>query len=307
MTVHRDRYAEIDVSGWEPAHEETLGTKPKRWLRDPDTRTYWLMKDGTFNRRRDGSMHQKGDDWAERIASEVARLLELPAAHVELATGGPGAQTALGVISRSIRDEDETLIHGNELLAEIGVAGDDPHDRTGYTLASVHGVLSRIGPPDGAGDLTAWEAFVGFLVLDALIGNTDRHQENWAALGRGRDRRLAPTFDHASSLGFQLDDEQRQERLVTADRNRTPEAYADRARSRFERHPSPLQVAITALEELPVARRDLWLERCADIEQLVATVDGVPQQRMSRPAREFAERMLRRNHTRLLSHPFGTV
>ncbi len=120
MIKHGNRFDEVDVSGWQRAHEETLGTKPKRWLLDPNTETFWLMKDVTFNRRNDGSTYQKGDDWAERIVAEVARLLDLPAAQVELATGGPGAQTRQGIISRSICASEETLIHGNELLAESG-------------------------------------------------------------------------------------------------------------------------------------------------------------------------------------------
>jgi hypothetical protein len=49
--------------------------------------------------------------------------------------------------------------------------------------------------------------FPGYLMLDALIGNTDRHHENWGArvlAGLGNGRRmavLAPTYDHASSEG----------------------------------------------------------------------------------------------------------
>ncbi|MEQ8717370.1 MAG: hypothetical protein RIE08_07135 [Acidimicrobiales bacterium] len=59
MTEQRYRYDEVDVSSWQRAHEEMLGTKPKRWLFDPDAETYWLMKDVTFNRLRSrGSAHR---------------------------------------------------------------------------------------------------------------------------------------------------------------------------------------------------------------------------------------------------------
>jgi len=54
--------------------------------------------------------------------------------------------------------------------------------------------------------------FGGYLVFDALIGNTDRHHENWALLKREAgptDHRLAPSFDHASSLGREMRDERR--------------------------------------------------------------------------------------------------
>ena len=47
-------------------------------------------------------------------------------------------------------------------------------------------------------------------MLDAVIGNTDRHHENWGILrkqvGDRWQGRVAPTFDHASSLGRELRD-----------------------------------------------------------------------------------------------------
>ncbi len=307
MTAVGGQFPELDVSEWVRAHEETLGTKPKRWLQDPSTGTYWLMKDRTFNKRSDGSQYPKGDDWAERVAAGIAQQIGLPCANVELATGGPGAETALGVISQSVFGDNESLIHGNELLADIGIVGDDSHDRTGYTVTAVRAALDQVGPTVEAEGASAWETFVGYLVLDALIGNTDRHQENWAVIAGPGGRRLAPTFDHASSLGFQLDDEQRNERLTTSDVNRTPEAYADRAITRFEGKPSPVTVAVEALESLPVEHRQSCLSRCADVEELVAVIYLVPEHRMAEPSKQFAERLLRRNHARLLSHPFGTV
>lgn len=305
--MNKATFTVVDVSTWPRAHEETLGTKPKRWLQQPDTGDYWLMKDVTFNKRADGSTYAKGDDWAERIAFGIAEKVGLPAATIELADGGHGPETAQGVISRTVLTEGESLIHGNELLEETGVIGDDPHDRTGYTLDAVRTVLDRIDPPSQAPELSAWEVFVGYLVLDALVGNVDRHQENWAAIAVGSSRRLAATFDHASCLGFQLDDEQRLERLETADGNRTPEGYAERARSRFEGGPSPLELAVEALASIRPNVRDRWLKPCSQPEGLGAIVDLVPDDRMSKAARAFAKRVLRHNANQLSSHPFGTV
>lgn len=60
-----------------------------------------------------------------------------------------------------------------------------------------------------------------YLVLDALIGNTDRHHENWGTLRRRKDNHwegfVAPSFDHASSLGRELRDRHR-ERILAEDR-----------------------------------------------------------------------------------------
>ena len=194
-----------------------------------------------------------------------------------------------------------------------------PRHRKGYTVEAVHQALHGVGPPvDIEGDLSAWDVFVGYLILrrlratpDAVVGNTDRHEENWAVIDRVGDRRLAPTFDHASCLGFQLDDHApicgpvasktlRQRRLSTNDSGYTPEAYADRAGSTFHDSPHPVTAAVRALaiSETRVGR--LWVSRCEDVESLVEPVRMVPQHRMSKPAREFAERVLRRNCHRLL-------
>jgi len=217
----------VDVSEWEPAGDEQLGTKPKQWLRD-DADHLWLWKEATFNRDRDGRAYRKGDDWAEVVAGRVGLQLGVPVAVVELATRGE----AFGVISRKVLNEAEALSHGNELLAGLGIATRDAHDRAGYTPASVRGVLNDVGPPVAhEGLATAFDWFASYLVLDCLVGNTDRHQDNWGVIGGRAGRRLAPSFDHASCLGFLLSDERRMMHLATPDPNQSVSAYAGRAKS----------------------------------------------------------------------------
>lgn len=210
--------------------------------------------------------------------------------------------------------DDESLIHGNELLAEIGISGSDSRDRTGYTVAAVKDSLSGIEPPSEQSILTAWECWTGFLVLDALIGNTDRHQENWAVISTdvnretGRPtRRLAPSFDHASSLGFLLSDEERTLRLHSGDRNRTAAAFATRARSRFDGRPHPCPVALAALEMCSQRVTDHFTERVTALESIEPILERIPEHRASAVAREFAEALFTVNRGRLLSEGLGTV
>ena len=114
-------------------------------------------------------------------------------------------------------------------------------------------------------------------------------------------RSLAPSFDHASCLGFQLDDEQRERRLQTRDENFTPEAYADRARTPFEGRPHPMAAAMRAMSMSATVASNFWIDRCRNVESLIESVWMVPEDRMSQLARRFAERVLRRNCYRLLS------
>ena len=305
MSTDQSPYAEIDVTHWSSAGDEQLGTKPKRWLIHPESGERWLLKYATYSTGSDGSRYRKGDDWAELIASRVAAGLGTPAAQVELAVERL-EEVRYGIISRSVLTVDERsgnpdgeLVLGNGLLAQPTAPG----DRRGYTVDAVHAALAGTKPPIGSPPgFGAWDVFAGYLVLDCVVGNTDRHEENWAVIVNPNERRLAPSFDHASSLGFQISDAQRDQRLETRDEGFTPETYARRAKSPFANKPRLIDLASAALDRCTRAVSEHWLGACDDVDALVEPIWRVPDDRMSEAARQFAERILRSNCARLFDH-----
>jgi hypothetical protein len=122
-----------------------------------------------------------------------------------------------------------------------------------------------------------------------LWQNTDRHHENWGILVDPTATEppcLAPSFDHASSLGFLLSDDERAERLQTNDRNRTVEAFAERGRSRhFAGTPTLVPVAINAAAVCDAAVAIGYRSRLEafDLGRLEALLDSIPDDRMSHP------------------------
>lgn len=193
----------------------------------------------------------------------------------------------------------EELVHGDALLAEQDDSATVGYEGP-YTLKAIHSALEGGLPPPCASDgLTTWGVFVGYLVLDAIVGNTDRHQANWAVIKSGYGRYLAPTFDHASSLGFLLSDRERLRRLSSKDRNYTPAAFADRAKTPFAANPHPIDALAGARRFDGGDAVDHWLNQPRGIDDLVAPVWEIPEHRMSIPAREFAKRVIRRNWERL--------
>lgn len=75
---------------------------------------------------------------------------------------------------------------------------------TRQVLAACQPPLSFAGPPP----FSAYDVFAGYLVFDAWISNQDRHEANWSILhSPDGERYLAPSYDHAASLGSGLDDE----------------------------------------------------------------------------------------------------
>ena len=76
----------------------------------------------------------------------------------------------------------------------------------------------------------AIDTFIGYLLLDAWIGNSDRHHENWGFINFNGSY-LAPTYNHASSLDRNESDDKRQARLKTNDRGFSVEAYVNKYKS----------------------------------------------------------------------------
>lgn len=169
-----------------------------------------------------------------------------------------------------------------------------------------------IQPPLGWNPLgnikSALDVFVGYLLLDAWIANQDRHHENWGFIvSPGRIVHLAPTFDHASSLGWNERDSTRLQRLATRDMRRGMEPYVEKALSAFFSSPTSskpmttLDVFSEAVRLYPLAAK-AWLERLAEISENNVTeiFDQIPNDRISDAARRFAMKMLELNQKRLL-------
>jgi hypothetical protein len=288
---------------------EQMGTKFKFWYEDP-LRGLTLFKEG-----RPGT----GENWAEKIACELALMLGIPHAYYDFGEWNGKA----GVLSPSFVPEAGRLIHGNELIG--GKVAKDQEDATlrvyhqrSHTAAAVLGLLrlsTTVQLPWQAarveGIASALHVFVGYLLFDTWIANQDRHSENWG-LVRLRDVfYLAPSFDHGSSLARNLTDEDRQYRMTTKDKGAAIQKYVTTARSAL--YPlAPLGEKVKALSTIdafhiawkmrPEAGR-IWLGRLAAIPAAIIkdTIEGVPSELMSDLAKEFTLRLLEANRNRLLA------
>lgn len=299
-------YPIIDVAAWPTAGGEPLGSKQKVWLRAPDG-SLWLFK---IVRR------QTGDDWAEKAAAELAELLDLPHAVVELAVHGE----RLGCIGcdfvRATERPGTRLLHGNELLYD----NDPSYPKARLRRVAQHTVDRALDIliqrsvralrmlRNGEHGLSAPEVFVGYLLLDAWIANQDRHHENWGIVALPDALpELAPNYDLAASLGQILGDVERQRRLDTRDAGYAIEAWTAKARSHFYLAESDAKPATTtaafvrAAERYPAAA-GFWMRRLESVDagRMNDAVGRIPDSRASAVARRFAARMLELNRERLL-------
>ncbi|MBX7246194.1 MAG: hypothetical protein K1X53_11910, partial [Candidatus Sumerlaeaceae bacterium] len=118
-----DTYPIFQFDAVDLERDETLGNKVKYWFRRGDER--WLYKEGREN---------TGEDWSEKLGSEIASLLDIPAARVELAEyAGKRGCASLSFVNPK---EGALLIHGNEVLAGqvLGYDKDKVFHQSDHTL-----------------------------------------------------------------------------------------------------------------------------------------------------------------------------
>ncbi len=287
-----------DVSGWAESRVEQMGSKAKVWLEQPGG-SQWLYKYA----RSDGAGRLYGDDWAEVLAYHLAQLVGVPAPLVEFAE----RDGARGIVCRLMNDPDaEELVHGNELLGDATPNYDPTQLREHplYTVPAVEAVLRDSLPPASPPELESFDGFdvwAGYLLFDAWIANTDRHHENWGVLVHRRTGAvtLAPSFDHGSSLGFNVMAEQLSRLLADPQQMR---GWCGRGRSKhFAGRPRLLDVAVEALSSATPAAAAHWRGVLEAVEPRVwrRTLQRVPAGKMSEGSRTFVDQVLEINRGRL--------
>ena len=292
-------FAVVAVPATVPRQDETLGTKPKFWF---------VGEDGDFRLFKRG---RANEDWSEKVAAEVADRIGVPAAPIELAE----CDGRVGTVSRSFLAPGDQMYHGNELLlthdAEYPLQV--RYKVRAHTVEAVFQTLAwnSAGVPAGFraphDDFDGCDLMVGYLALDALISNTDRHHENWAVVRRGKRAFVAPSYDHAASLGRNETDRRMKERLDGRDPRVTVSSYVEKGRSAL--YEANCERALTTYESFRRAAAirpsaaHYWLGRIEQTppEAFTGIVDRVPSGRISSLHRRFAQAILLCNRERLVA------
>jgi len=296
----RPQFDVWDVSAWEIFSDETEGVEEKWWLIHPDTGDRWLFKPPVVK-----CEFQQGEDWAERVSTQLARVIGVPCADVELAHRG-GRR---GSLSRNLQPAGWDIQPGQLLLAEF-----DPDyvskakGRPGHSLARIYAALrdKHVQPPvDAAAGFGAFDVFAGYMVLDALVANRDRHDDNWSILTPppgDATYRLCGSYDHSNSLGYNVHDRKCGQLLSETD---GVGRWARKGTAhRFEHGPDGpatlVDHAVNALSMCEPPVREFWIEAVRSVthdmlDDLLKSVAG-----LSGLCRTFASELLKINRERLL-------
>lgn len=176
----------IDYTDWDEYEgaSEGSGRSDKIWLINKNTKEIGLFK---YTKS-----HETTEHISEKIASDVAKLLGLNCAEIEIGK----YKSEIGSMSYLINKDDEILIEGIYLINEMypfynSYTMYDSMNEEYYSLEMILKSLNKYNLK---------KEFVKIVIFDYLIGNTDRHQNNWAIIQKGEKVRLCPIYDNGSSL-----------------------------------------------------------------------------------------------------------
>lgn len=283
----------LDVSDWEVALVEPGGSDANVWLINPNGGPKALFKPVVAKAGR-----RQGEDWAEKAVEQTAEAIGVQSARITMAV----REHRHGLLSYDVAPAGYDLHVGAVLIGEI----DDrlvprARERVGHSLRNIKNVLSPLPATDMPPGSSAFDQFCGYLVLDALVANRDRHEENWGVLRSPTGTfTLAPAYDHGNSLGFNLLDERR---ALQLSRDPDLQDWSVRATAdRFEggRDVTLVDFALRALELASPGTADHWLGQLGFVaaDSWEARIADVPE--MSEVCRSFCVQLLTINQRRLL-------
>lgn len=184
-----------DFTSWEEYEgaSEGSGRSEKIWLMNPETGQI-----GLFKYKKD---EFTTDHISECMAYQFARLIGIPCAKFELGQycGRDGSMSY-----NIVQDGSVVLIEGINFINSIYPYYDPEKfsdEKSGYvySLEMIKIALNGIVP---------FADFLKIPIFDYLIGNSDRHQSNWAILWDGKNNEISPLYDNSSSLCAYLSPEQ---------------------------------------------------------------------------------------------------
>jgi hypothetical protein len=205
--IRQSSDAIVDVRDWMPDEKYPvfpLGSKPKRALLCPDAEFRPFLKPGHRYLFKAADGWQAQQLWSEVIAYEMARPLGLkvPPAFVAFdSTSGTAGVLVEFFYGYPGTVETTRFVHAADFMQDhfAHQKKGRPHAlRENLALCRKFKVTDRV----------LWWAQA--LIFDTLIGNVDRHSENWGFLFQwhqgAMNISLAPLYDNGTSLGYGITD-----------------------------------------------------------------------------------------------------
>lgn len=142
-------------------------------------------------------------------------------------------------------------------------------------------------------------SFFDIYIVDALIGNFDRHGANWGFLKKDNRYSLAPIFDNGSSLFPNMTNEEEMQEVINSEEEINERVYEfPTSQIKLSGKKSSYFDVISSLKYEEVNQALLRIFPLIDINKILAFVDNLPL--ISEIHKEFYKTMLNNRYQKIL-------
>lgn len=245
-----------DFSSWEEYEgtSEGSGRSEKIWLQNPENGQI-----GLFKFKKDAGTT---DHLSECIAYQLAMELNIPCARFELGIyrGREGSMSY-----NIIENPKEILIEGIHFIYYTYPTYNDEKfiDETTNHKYSIEMIIKSIEK------FISIDEFLNMIIFDFLIGNTDRHQSNWAMVSSDSKMKWSPLYDNSSSLCAYISNEQISSYLGK-DKNRWKSLVDTKSKSliRCKLNDEKKPTHLTVLKYI----KDLYFDRTSEMVKKISMI-----------------------------------
>lgn len=155
------------------------GTRTKKIVFDTKSRAIAF-----FKYERDGELNS--ESCSEKMSYEIAKVLGYDCAKIELARDEEGNLGILNYLFIDISNEEHM-----DAASYLNV--NEKNRAQVYTISNIKKIIDNI-------DSKLFNGFIRTMVFDALIGEQDRHEENWGIVKKNNEYRFSPLYDNGDNL-----------------------------------------------------------------------------------------------------------
>lgn len=154
------------------------GSRFKRLVIDNNNAKAWF--------KYQGKGYLVSESCSEKISYEIAKVLGYECARIELATDESGE---IGVLNY--------LFVNNNLVTHMDAISylnkQEKEKPQYYTISNIKETLDKL-------NTKLFEGFIKIMLFDALVGETDRHEENWGIETTPDGYKFSPLYDNGCNL-----------------------------------------------------------------------------------------------------------
>lgn len=150
------------------------------------------------------------------------------------------------------------------------------------------------------------ETFFKIYIVDALLGNFDRHGGNWGFLKENNQYRLAPVFDNGSCLFPNLNDEETMKNIVNNQEEIDRRVYEfPTSQLKLKGKKSSYYEVISSLEYGDVCKALLDIYPKINLEEINKLIDGIDI--ISNIHKQFYKVMIKNRYEKIIKYSYDKL